>query len=340
MSTSINSEDNPPPAGVHEIFGPIQHFAWGDTEFLPTFLQRVPDGQPWAEWWLGTHPRGPATLRNGQPLEQLSGSLAFMVKILAAAQPLSLQVHPDAEQAALGYARGEYADPRPKPEMIHALTDFEAFCGFRPVDDTHRLLTRHGLTELDSYLEAAGLRETTAAILTGRFDAAPTIAICTELSTDPECLPPIRWVAALDRLYPGDPSVIATLLLHHLQLRPGQALRLTAGTMHAYLRGAGLEIMGSSDNVLRCGLTSKPTDIDGALHILDATEVDNPTIGADAPQTLPELQVGLTRIPAGSSQLVATAHIAVATNGHAFFIEPGTEFFAEADTYLIGPHPQ
>jgi mannose-6-phosphate isomerase len=339
MSTSINSEDSTPPTGVHEIFGPIQHFAWGDTEFLPRFLQRIPDGQPWAEWWLGTHPRGPATLRNGQPLEHLSGSLPFMVKILAAAQPLSLQVHPDAEQAALGFARGQYVDPQPKPELIHALTDFEAFCGFRPIAETHRLLADHGLTELNSYLEAGGLQQTMNAILTGRFHGAPTIEICTKLATDPQCLAPIRWVAALNRTYPGDPSVIATLLLHYLHLRPGQALRLTAGTLHAYLRGAGLEIMGPSDNVLRCGLTSKPTNIDGALEILDHTEVENPTIGEDAPQILPELQVGLTRISAGTSQLVTTAHIAVATNGRAYFIESGTEFFAEADSYLIGNNP-
>ncbi len=339
MSTSANSEDNTPQAGVHEIFGPIQHFQWGDTEFLPEFLQRIPDGQPWAEWWLGTHPRGPATLRNGQSLQELSGPLPFMVKILAAAKPLSLQVHPDADQAARGYAQGAYADPHPKPELIHALTDFEAFCGIRPLADTRRLLAEHGLTELISCLDSTGLPATIAAILTGSFNPISTIDVCTELATDPQCSAPIRWVATLAQIYPGDPSVVATLLLHHLQLQPGQALRLTAGTLHAYLRGAGLEIMGPSDNVVRCGLTSKPTDINGALEILDPSEVNNPIIPADAPQMLPELHVSLTRIPAGSSQKVATAQIAVATDGHAYFIEPGTQFLAAADSYLIGHNP-
>ena len=120
----------------------VQHYAWGDPRFIPDLLGVEPDGRPWAELWLGTHPGGPATLADGEPLERLTGRLPYLLKVLAAAEPLSLQAHPSRAQAEAGFAAGRYPDPEPKPELLCALTPFEAFCGVRPVAATLDLLER------------------------------------------------------------------------------------------------------------------------------------------------------------------------------------------------------
>ena len=107
----------------------IQHYAWGDTTFLPSLLGVEPDGRPWAELWLGTHPNGPSRLADGRLLSEVAGELPYLLKVLAAAQPLSLQTHPNREQAVDGFQRGVYPYPNPKPELLLALTPFEALCG-------------------------------------------------------------------------------------------------------------------------------------------------------------------------------------------------------------------
>ena len=117
---------------MQRVHGVVQHYAWGDPAFIPALLGVEPDGEPWAELWIGTHPNGPATLDDGRPLSDLTGELPYLLKVLAAAEPLSLQTHPDAEQARDGYARGVYPDPNPKPELLCALTEFEALCGDPP----------------------------------------------------------------------------------------------------------------------------------------------------------------------------------------------------------------
>ena len=109
-------------APVQRVHGVVQRYAWGDPVFIPSLLGVEPDGEPWAELWLGTHPSGPATLDDGRPLRDLTGELPYLLKVLAAAEPLSLQVHPDAEQARDGFDRGVYPDPNAKPELLCALT--------------------------------------------------------------------------------------------------------------------------------------------------------------------------------------------------------------------------
>ena len=118
------------------VTGVVQHYAWGDPTFIPELLGVEPDGTPWAELWLGTHPNGPTVTTDGTPLAALVGELPYLVKVLAAAEPLSLQVHPNAEQAVEGFARGAYPDDAAKPELLCALTPFDALCGIRPVDAT------------------------------------------------------------------------------------------------------------------------------------------------------------------------------------------------------------
>jgi mannose-6-phosphate isomerase len=133
---------------MQQIRGTVQHYAWGDTEFIPRLLGVEPDGRPWAELWLGTHDRGPAFLADGRPLVDETGELPYLLKVLAADRPLSLQTHPDAAQALDGFRRGVFPDPHPKPELLCALTPFHALCGVRPVETTVELLERLGLDEL------------------------------------------------------------------------------------------------------------------------------------------------------------------------------------------------
>ena len=116
------------------VHGVVQHYAWGDTEAIPAVLGVAPDGQPWAELWLGTHPGAPSTIDGGALLRDTSGELPYLLKLLAAAEPLSLQTHPDTATAAIGFARENeqgialddpirvYRDANAKPELLCALT--------------------------------------------------------------------------------------------------------------------------------------------------------------------------------------------------------------------------
>ena len=118
---------------MQSVAGVVQHYSWGDRQFIPELFGRTPDGRPWAELWLGTHPNGPSQLADGRPLSDLTGSLPYLLKVLAAAEPLSLQTHPGADQAKAGLHVRRFPDPYPKPELLCALTPFEAFCGVRSI---------------------------------------------------------------------------------------------------------------------------------------------------------------------------------------------------------------
>lgn len=268
---------------MERISGVVQHYAWGDRQFLPDLLGVVADDTPWAELWLGTHPGGPATIVDNGPLASHSGDLPYLLKVLAAAEPLSLQTHPSAEQAAAGFAREEgagiardaphrvYRDPAAKPELICALTAFDALCGFRPVDATLTLLDGLGASELAAHLRREGLTATVVALYRRTLAIDTTVAAC---AGRPE--PEASLVTRLAGQYPGDPSVVVTLLLNRVMLEPGEALFLGPGNLHAYLHGAGVEIMGASDNVVRGGTTVKHVDIGELLHVLAITPLADP----------------------------------------------------------------
>ena len=98
-----------------------------------------------------------------------------------------------------------------------------------------------------------------------------------------------RTVVELAKDYPGDPGVVASLLLNPVTLQPGESLFVPAGGVHAYLRGLGVEIMASSDNVLRAGLTTKHIDVDEML--------DNVNYVAAPPiRPAPEVFHGATKV--------------------------------------------
>lgn len=320
---------------MRTVAGVVQHYDWGDTEFIPTLLGRDPDGRPWAELWLGTHPNGPSHLGDGTPLSDVTGTLPYLLKVLAAARPLSLQTHPDAEQARAGFQAGRYPDPYAKPELLCALTRFEALCGIRPVDETVAMLEDLGLARFAAAFEGAGVAATISALLRRKLDIAPIIEAC---ATDGR--PEARWAIALAERYPGDPSVVVALLLNHVQLEPGEAIRLGPGNLHAYLSGAGVELMGASDNVVRAGLTSKAVDVDTLLDVIDPTPVLDPVMSAATVYPLSETSIRLLRLP-GPATRRAKAHelvVHVRSGGTAMtgYLAPGEQFdIAPGDTAYI-----
>ncbi|MFD6324588.1 mannose-6-phosphate isomerase, class I [Streptomyces sp. NPDC058442] len=280
----------------------IRPYAWGSTTAIAELLGVEPTGEPQAEMWLGAHPGAPSRTDRGTLAEVIDAAperelgaasvakfgprLPFLLKLLAAGGPLSLQVHPDLDQAKEGYADEErrgvpvtaphrnYRDANHKPELVCALTDFDGLCGFRDPRQAAELLDALGVDSLKPYVdllrarpEDAALREVLTAILTADRDemtrtVTETAAACERLGGDH------APYAEIARHYPGDPGVIAAMLLNHVRLQPGEALYLGAGVPHAYLNGLGVEIMANSDNVLRCGLTPKHVDVPELLRIV------------------------------------------------------------------------
>jgi mannose-6-phosphate isomerase len=324
-------------------------YAWGSATAIARLLGRAPSGSPEAELWLGAHPGSPARIEGGSPAPDLAAWIAadpqsalgpaqvaadqaaghqphlpYLLKVLAAAAPLSLQAHPSPAQAAEGFARENaggvpqgaahrnYKDPFHKPEMLYALSDtFHALCGFRSraavASDLTRLIgaAREAdapaarLAEFAERLAAApddgaALRDAVTWLLAGgaEVDELVTEAVraarlvlaesgADDFETidalDPALLP-FETVVSLNDTYPGDAGVVISLLLNRVRLVKGQALYMPAGNIHAYLGGLGVELMASSDNVLRGGLTPKHIDIDELLGVLDFTPLPAPLL--------------------------------------------------------------
>ncbi|MFQ4147788.1 mannose-6-phosphate isomerase, class I [Arthrobacter sp. LAPM80] len=299
-------------------------YPWGSTTAISDLLGTTPSGGPEAELWMGAHPDSPSIAQTPEgpvPLDRLiaehprstlgeevaaafGAKLPFLTKLLAADKALSLQVHPTLERARERFADEEtagiprdaahrnYKDENHKPEMILALTPFEALCGFRPCAEAAELFravgtaiqaTRADVPELLGTVEmtlnsrmaapmavrrafetlVGGGRETTALVALAATALEASAAAGTELS------PALQSVVELARQYPGDAGVLISLLLNRVSLKPGDAIYLPAGNIHAYLSGLGLEVMASSDNVMRGGLTGKHIDVPELLATVD-----------------------------------------------------------------------
>lgn len=263
---------------MRTVFGAIQNYDWGDTSALPRLLQLPPDGKPWAEVWFGTHHVAPAHIdtADGPLLSTIAGDMTMLVKLLSCVSPLSLQTHPTEERAHQGFAREEsqgidrssptrmYRDTSDKPEMLIAFEPFEALCGFARVDATVALLQSMGWNDEARFLHDHGI----AAYLSWAFEQV----------TAPSCAHAPQWLQNVSGLYPNDKGLRVAPLLNHIVLQPGEAIALPAGNLHAYLRGTGLEIMKSSDNVVRAGFTSKHIDVNELLAIVDTNELPDPIV--------------------------------------------------------------
>ena len=296
------------------IEGAVRHYDWGSPTVIPELLGRPADGEPWAELWLGAAPGAPARVgARAEPLDRYIasdpvaalgpavaacyGRLPFLLKVLAAAAPLSLQAHPSAEQADAGFEREKalgiprhsprrmFPDRSAKPELICALSPFEALCGFRDPQRTAALLQTLDAPGLDPLRYRLGapfdsqMRDVLTWLLTLDPPAAARLAdsateACAASTADDGWSGPRAAVAGLGARHPGDPAVVAALLLNHVVLAPGEALFLNTGCLHAYLGGTAVELMADSDNVVRAGLTSKHVDPTALLEILDGTASD------------------------------------------------------------------
>jgi len=293
---------------MDRLTGVVRAYDWGDLHALADLLGHQPSGRPEAEHWLGAHPSGPAIVSStGQPLDRLIaadptgllgpdvaerfGQLPFLVKVLAARQALSIQAHPSADQAAAGFGREEaaglardatartYRDANHKPELICALTAFEARCGFRDRAETSTILAAFGptLRPVLERLEASGPAETALWLLALPADRAKPLAEAAveaavaglAAGTDGAERAELASTVEVGAAFPGDVGVVVALLLNHVVLEPGQALFLGAGNVHAYLKGVGVEVMANSDNVIRGGLTGKHIDVAEMADVVD-----------------------------------------------------------------------
>jgi mannose-6-phosphate isomerase len=278
-------------------------YAWGSTTAIPGLLGVAPTGAPQAELWLGAHPGSPSRLvgRDGTLADIVHGRLPFLLKVLAAGAPLSLQAHPTAAQARAGFERENaagipvdapernYRDAFHKPEIIYALSDpFTALSGFRSVADTRAVLEPvAGDTRIAPLLVRLGgdgdLRSTFEWLITCGPGVEDLISAVVEAA---QTLDGASWatVRLLAEHYPGDPGIPISLLLHTIALRPGEVLYLPAGNIHAYLGGLGIELMAASDNVLRGGLTPKHVDVAELLRVLDFRPLPAPYLRPSSPQ--------------------------------------------------------
>ena len=280
------------------IEGVPRGYAWGSPTAIPELLGTPSDGTPVAELWFGTHVDSPSPIVGSDETLDEVVDLPFLLKLLAANKPLSIQVHPTIEQAEAGFAREEAADiPRDapnrnyrdrnhKPELLAAITTFEALCGFRPVPQTLALLDAFALPELAEVrallvdnVPSDGLRAAFTHLL--RLDepgpvVEAVVRRAAALAGDAHWAGAARAVALTAEEFPGDIGVVLTLLLNYVRLESGEAIFLGAGNVHCYLRGFGVEVMATSDNVLRCGLTPKHVDVDEVLAVADFVELPEP----------------------------------------------------------------
>ena len=322
---------------MHRLRNPVRPYAWGSSTHIPLLCGQPVSPDPVAEMWFGAHPADPSKGDDGRGLDlvieqdpvaalgagvvQTFGPrLPFLMKLLAAAEPLSLQVHPDTDQAAQGFANQSaagvplgdparsYQDRFHKPELIYALTRFEGMAGFRDTSRTVAILRMFELDFLDRIADeldradvpATALREIVTRLLDRPGpETARDLRRLGEAAVEAEKRshhprsrrrPPevdassvereslrvfSQTVKLIDR-YPEDPGVLVTLLLNHVVLAAGDAMFLDAGIIHAYTSGFGVEIMASSDNVLRAGLTPKHVDIPELLRITDFAPIPPP----------------------------------------------------------------
>ena len=295
------------------IDGALKNYDWGSATAIPELLGRRATGEPVAELWFGAHPSGPAALRGssirldehidadrcaalGASVADRFGSLPFLLKVLAADAPLSLQTHPSTAQAQTGYEREEslgidrdgedrcFRDRGHKPELICALSEFSALCGFREPAETLELLATIPTEALDP-IRAKLTAEPTPSGIGGLLEwllrqdrqasadlVESLVAACATQSSLPFA-PEREMVTELGRQYRQDPAVVIALLLNLVTLQPGESIFFGPGILHSYLRGTGVEVMANSDNVVRAGMTSKHVDVATLLDIVETKPI-------------------------------------------------------------------
>lgn len=288
---------------IKRIKGVVKNYAWGNTDYIPSLLGGF-DGNPQAEYWMGTHPSGEAMLDDGRRLSELlkedesvlgevnirrfGKSLPLLFKVLAIATPLSLQCHPDKKQAEDGWAREaglreqglehNYQDDNQKAEILVALSPVTAMCGFRPNDEIKRnlalmlpvcypeYLERYADDNQSLFMRLYELSKDEVNAVLEEFKASLDKADCRSWSGN--FLSPKGIAKRCLEIYPGDIGALFPIILNVVHLNIGEGLYLNPDTLHAYVYGNGIELMDASDNVLRGGLTAKRIDLDELKRIM------------------------------------------------------------------------
>jgi len=289
----------------------IQDYAWGSPTAIPALMgKKNASGAPQAELWMGAHPKASSMIKIGNQLIPLAeiiekhpqdilgkstavrfnNRLPYLFKVLAAAQPLSIQAHPNLQQAKQGFERENrlkipldaplrnYRDDNHKPECLCALGPFWALNGFRKIADILNLIAQLNLATLEkerAYIKtdpnSSGLKAFFQALMT--MPAKRKHAVLTEATAQAATLseadPAFGWIIRLNQAYPQDIGALAPLFLNLVCLEAGEAIALQSGELHAYLEGIGIELMANSDNVLRGGLTAKHVDVPELLQCLN-----------------------------------------------------------------------
>jgi mannose-6-phosphate isomerase len=290
---------------------PTQEYAWGSKTVIQALLgQAESKDKPIAELWMGDHPkaasnvliegewqsldevikRSPESILGKDAAKRFSNRLPFLFKVLAVDSPLSIQVHPNLEQARAGFARENslkiplnapnrnYKDENHKPEILCALTPFQGLKGFRKIEEILALMEKIASSSLSEELDRLKMEANTIG-LKGFFTTlmrmdrprqslvvSEAVRLAEKLANEDQAF---YWMVELNKAYPGDIGVFSPVILNLVQLEPGEAIYLPAGELHAYLCGVGVELMANSDNVLRGGLTSKHIDVIELLKIVN-----------------------------------------------------------------------
>lgn len=282
-------------------------YAWGSKNLIPDYFGIEATGKPMAEVWFGTHDGSPTkvagldiSLHDLLSAQGRPDRLSFLLKILAAGAPLSIQAHPNPEQALAGFAKENaagvdiaasnrnYKDDRAKPEMIVALTkSFEALVGFADsrlviekfaelLEATESAKLKSVLTRWSSWLaEPDGIAKVTLDSLSS--DDCDDVFITDLIDAAEQCPSLVDLVSHLAFHHGTDRGIATALLLNHMILSQGEAVFVPAGMPHAYLAGLGVEVMLASDNVLRGGLTPKHVDVAELAQVL-VFEATNPEV--------------------------------------------------------------
>lgn len=295
----------------------VQKYAWGSMTDIPALLgKKGPSAVPWAELWIGAHPKAPSKIKyddnwislieliekkpqdilGKKTAEQYNKRLPFLLKVLAAAKPLSIQAHPNLLQAGKGFEKENklgiqldaynrnYKDANHKPECICALTFFYALNGFRKIPKILELmekicpqLLREKLNNLKKRPNSMGLATFFSSLLTLNHDQRQIIILnainkAQKLAESPDEAHAYKWMVKIHKIYPDDIGIFFPAILNLIRLEPGQAMFLPAGQLHSYLEGLGIELMTNSDNVIRGGLTPKHIDVSGLLSVVNFEE--------------------------------------------------------------------
>ncbi|ABV12756.1 TPA: mannose-6-phosphate isomerase [Citrobacter koseri] len=284
---------------MQKLINSVQNYAWGSKTAL-TELYGIanPSQQPMAELWMGAHPKSSSRIEGadgkavslrdviehdkatllGESVAKRFGELPFLFKVLCAAQPLSIQVHPNKHNSEMGFAKENaagipmdaaernYKDPNHKPELVFALTPFLAMNAFREFSEVVSLLqpVSGAHTAIAHFLQepnAERLSQLFASLLNMQGDEKSRALAVLKAALNSQQGEPWQTIRVISEFYPDDSGLFSPLLLNVVKLNPGEAMFLFAETPHAYLQGVALEVMANSDNVLRAGLTPKYIDI-------------------------------------------------------------------------------